>query len=122
MIESVAAGAAAPAYLFPDWPAPPRVRAASTLRVGGVSAPPFDSFNLAAHVDDDPGAVAANRRRLGRDLDLPGEPVWLDQVHGRAVHVTDGGQRYGMAPQVVKGAGVTAPARGGREQETTVTP
>jgi YfiH family protein len=103
MIEPIGAEPTAPAYLFPDWPAPSRVRAVSTLRVGGVSAPPFDSFNLAAHVDDDPEAVAANRRRLRRDLDLPGEPVWLDQVHGCAVHVADGGARGGRADAVVSG-------------------
>lgn len=37
-------------------------------------------MNLAAHVGDDPVAVAANRARL-REM-LPSEPVWLDQVHG----------------------------------------
>jgi YfiH family protein len=68
--------------LRPDWPAPPRVRAAVTLRAGGVSRPPFDSLNLAAHVGDDPEAVAENRARVRRALELPREPVWLTQVHG----------------------------------------
>jgi polyphenol oxidase len=51
-----------------------------TSRAGGVSAAPFDSFNLATHVGDEPEAVAGNRERL-RGF-LPGEPVWLEQVHG----------------------------------------
>jgi len=68
--------------LFPDWPAPPNVRAAVTTRHGGVSLAPWDSLNLADHVGDDPAHVAENRRRLRAHLDLPAEPFWLQQVHG----------------------------------------
>jgi len=78
------------AYLTPDWPAPAQVRAAFTLRAGGVSAPPFDSLNVAQHVGDHPAAVDENRRRIGRALDLPGEPAWLEQVHGAEVADLDG--------------------------------
>ncbi|MDE2138547.1 MAG: peptidoglycan editing factor PgeF, partial [Gammaproteobacteria bacterium] len=81
-------GAGAPAHpqlLLPEWPAPPRVRAAFTLRGGGVSRPPFDSLNLGAHVGDAPAAVAENRRRVRAALDLPSEPAWLEQVHGARV-------------------------------------
>jgi YfiH family protein len=69
----------------PEWPAPPRVHAAFTLRVGGVSAAPYDSLNVGAHVGDAPAAVRENRRRLGDRLQLPGEPTWLEQVHGSQV-------------------------------------
>ena len=65
-----------------DWPAPANVQALATTRVGGVSAPPFDTLNLAAHVGDDPAAVAENRSRLVRAAGLPAEPRWLSQVHG----------------------------------------
>lgn len=65
-----------------DWPAPANVRALATTRVGGVSAPPYESLNLAAHVGDDPAAVEENRDRLVRAAGLPGEPRWLSQVHG----------------------------------------
>jgi YfiH family protein len=68
--------------IVPDWPAPSGVRAAFTLRTGGVSAPPFASLNLGAHVGDDPRAVAENRARVRKCLALPGEPVWLEQAHG----------------------------------------
>lgn len=78
-----------PGLLLPDWGAPAGVRAAFTLRHGGCSAPPCDSFNLALHVGDAPDAVAANRRRLRLALDLPAEPVWLQQVHGAQVHDAD---------------------------------
>lgn len=66
--------------IVPDWPAPPNVRAMVTTRQGGVSLPPWDSFNLGDHVGDDPAQVAENRKRLRAGL--PSEPVWLRQVHG----------------------------------------
>jgi YfiH family protein len=75
----------AASFLTPDWPAPPGVRSAFTLRTGGVSAAPFDSLNVARHVGDDAGAVEENRRRIARLLELPGEPAWLEQVHGTEV-------------------------------------
>ena len=46
-------------WLTPQWPAPPSVRALSTFRTGGVSAIPYASLNLAAHVGDEAAAVAA---------------------------------------------------------------
>lgn len=71
--------------IVPDWPAPSAVRAVSTTRAGGVSLSPYDRLNLGSHVNDDPVAVAENRRRLRELAGLPGEPVWLSQVHGTAV-------------------------------------
>lgn len=68
-----------------------RSRRVVTTRAGGVSAPPYDSFNLAAHVGDDPAAVAANRRRLASVIGLPEERfVWMEQIHSRNVTVVDG--------------------------------
>jgi YfiH family protein len=74
-------------WLGPDWPAPARVKALFTTRSGGVSAPPFDSFNLGDHVRDDPTAVATNRMRLADAMQV--RPVFLKQVHGTAVAVLD---------------------------------
>jgi YfiH family protein len=68
-------------WLQPDWPAPRKVRALSTTRLGGVSAGPYTSLNLGEHVGDDPRAVSANRQRLQRRLGQA-EPRWLKQVHG----------------------------------------
>ncbi len=65
------------------WPAPAAVRTLLTTRQGGVSQPPYDSFNLGTHVGDQPEAVAANREQLR--LLLPDEPAWLNQVHGTNV-------------------------------------
>ncbi|MCY1527379.1 Laccase domain protein YfiH [compost metagenome] len=74
-------------WLTPDWPAPANVRACVTTRAGGVSLPPFDGLNLGDHVEDDPQAVAENRRRLTAALHC--EPAWLRQVHGIAVVEAD---------------------------------
>ncbi len=74
-----------PYYIEPDWPAPANVRAVVSTRKGGVSKPPYDSFNLAQHVGDDPQRVVNNRAQLSQDLALPGEPHWLQQVHGTAL-------------------------------------
>ncbi|WP_075013911.1 peptidoglycan editing factor PgeF [Geodermatophilus obscurus] len=68
-----------------------RPRRGVTDRRGGRSASPYDTFNLGAHVGDDPGAVASNRERLARELGVPGERlVWMEQVHGTGVAVVDG--------------------------------
>ena len=72
-------------WITPDWPLAGHVNVVSTLRAGGVSAGPYASLNLAAHVGDRPEAVAANRLLLREALHLPAEPLWLEQVHG--VHV-----------------------------------
>jgi hypothetical protein len=61
------------------------VRAAFTLRSSGVSRPPYDSFNIGAHVGDEHLAVEENRRLLREHLELPAEPAWLTQVHGARV-------------------------------------
>jgi polyphenol oxidase len=75
----------APALLLPGWPAPGGVRAAFTLRAGGVSDGNYASLNLGQHVGDDPQAVSENRRRVIAGLHLPSEPLWLTQVHGTTV-------------------------------------
>lgn len=72
-----------------DWRLPPGVAAAFTTRLGGVSEPPWDSFNVASHVGDSPESVARNRALLRERLVLPREPAWLDQVHGVAVADAD---------------------------------
>jgi len=72
-----------PDWIEPDWPAPARVKALMTTRAGGSSKPPYDSFNPAGHVGDDPLAVAENRHRLRQSL--PSDPFWINQAHGTGV-------------------------------------
>jgi polyphenol oxidase len=60
----------------------PRARAAFSTRIGGVSAEPFATLNLAILTGDDRGAVGENRRRLAAALGLAADHV----VIGRQVH------------------------------------
>lgn len=64
------------------------MRLVLTTREGGVSEPPFDSFNLGRHVGDDPTAVAENRRRLAASFGAP-HVVFMEQAHGAVVAVAD---------------------------------
>jgi polyphenol oxidase len=56
-----------------------------TARAGGVSQAPYDTLNLGRWTDDDPDAVAENRRRAsdGRPL------AFAKQVHGPRVITVD---------------------------------
>ncbi|MBI1731778.1 MAG: peptidoglycan editing factor PgeF [Gammaproteobacteria bacterium] len=86
------AGRDIPLWWWPArWPVPPHVRAGITTRDGGCSAPPFASFNLAAHVGDRPSSVHENRTALRQGLRLPSEPCWLQQAHGSRVVSAAGG-------------------------------
>ena len=72
-------------FLAANWNAPALVRAGCTLRGGGQSAAPYASLNLGDHVGDEPDIVARNRAQLRTTLQLPSEPLWLQQVHGTIV-------------------------------------
>ena len=69
-------------WLVPDW-STTGVGALMTARSGGVSAAPFDSFNLRSQTGDLPAAVAENQARLARIVGAV--PVYLNQVHGARV-------------------------------------
>ncbi|WP_231906973.1 peptidoglycan editing factor PgeF [Cupriavidus sp. D384] len=103
----------ASAWIVPDWPAPARVRALSTTRMGGVSAGPYGladgsagGLNLGTHVGDDPAAVAANRARLASHL--PAMPHWLEQVHGCGVATADDEGAGGHVPRADASVSATA--------------
>jgi polyphenol oxidase len=65
------------------------VRFAFTGRLGGFSAPPYDSLNLSFTVGDDPNAVRRNRRDVLERLGVP-RAAWLQAQHGALVQVVDG--------------------------------
>ena len=67
----------------PVWVVPRQIKAFCTTRMGGVSKPPFDGFNLGLNAGDDPTDVLQNRSLL-RSI-LPADPCWLKQIHGIAV-------------------------------------
>lgn len=61
---------------------------ATTDRLGGVSAPPYDFLNLGGRVGDDPAAVAENRQRVAAAVGVVTDRlVLMAQVHGRDVAV-----------------------------------
>jgi YfiH family protein len=99
-----------PHVIRPDWPAHPRVHAAFTLRTGGVSTGHYDSLNLGAAIGDSPEAVAENRRRVRGWLRTPGEPVWLEQVHG--IEVVDLASIEPSLASIELGDPAVAPPRG----------
>lgn len=75
------------ALIAADWPAPNNIKAFVTTREGGVSIPPFDGFNLAMHVEDNPEHVEHNRQILNDLLASHASKslaplVWGTQVHG----------------------------------------
>jgi YfiH family protein len=59
-----------------------------STRAGGVSEAPFDSFNLALTVGDDPELVRINRSALASALRVDvGALTWAEQPHGGKVAV-----------------------------------
>jgi len=72
-------------WITANWPAPECIKAGVTTRLGGTSKKPYNTFNLAQHVGDDFGIVVENRRLLQELLNLPSNPVWLNQIHSNVV-------------------------------------
>jgi YfiH family protein len=71
-----------------------------STRMGGVSAPPYATLNLASALGDEPGSVVENRRRFAREVGYAPERLFeVDQVHGRAVRVLGPDDR----PELVRG-------------------
>ncbi|RTZ44488.1 peptidoglycan editing factor PgeF [Candidimonas sp. SYP-B2681] len=63
-----------------------------TTRRGGISQGPWSTLNLGLHTGDEPDHVLENRRLLQNHL--PGEPLWLEQVHGAEVFDADQGPEF----------------------------
>jgi YfiH family protein len=76
-------------FIHPRWPAPKHIKAATSLRHPGYSQAPYDSWNLATHVEDVDAHVLSNRSLLRQRLGLPTEPAWLQQVHGTDIVTLD---------------------------------
>lgn len=67
--------------IYPNWSAPKNVHAFTTTRLGGISGSPYDSLNLGSHVGDALADVIDNRAKLVNAMQIPSEPVWLNQTH-----------------------------------------
>ena len=72
-------------YLIPQWPAPQNIISFTTLRFGGFSSTPYESFNLGDHVGDRSNHVLKNRQQLINDWGLSPDVPWLTQIHGTQV-------------------------------------
>lgn len=72
-------------FFMPDWPSPANIKSFCTTRHGGASLDEYTSLNIASHVGDNRQHIEANRQQLSGLLGLPGEPFWLQQVHGNRV-------------------------------------
>jgi len=77
-----------PLLQFKGLAALPGVIHAVTTRAGGVSRPPFDSLNLGGD-EDDPKAIAENRRLLCQALGIERLATGR-QVHGTGIAAVDG--------------------------------
>ena len=74
---------------------------AISTRIGGFSDKPFDSLNLALHVNDDSEKVLANRKKFAQSLGFKLEDIVTpNQIHGEKifrveeVHRGRGSQNY----------------------------
>ena len=79
--------------ICPQWPAPQRVKAFSTTRVGGHSQAPYDSLNVGEHVGDSLDTVQANRKQLPLHQNIK----WLNQVHGNSCISLDSNSAQNMS-------------------------
>jgi YfiH family protein len=83
----------------------PGARVRFTARAGGVSAGPYATLNLGRWTDDDPAAVAENRRRAADDRPL----AFVRQVHGTRIVTLDGATDEAA---IAEADGVVTTARG----------
>ncbi len=86
-------------FLRADWLAPHGVRAGCTLRAGGVEPGAVRRASISAITS----AMSrrrwrSNRALLRAELQLPAEPLWLQQVHGTRVRDADAADGAGPGP------------------------
>ena len=76
-------------------------RSLFTSREGGVSSAPYESFNLATHVGDEPTKVIENRKILAQRFGMGLKDIFfMNQVHGRDVAVINEDSQSSELPRV----------------------
>ena len=76
-----------------------KARTLFTDRFGGVSSHPYESFNFALHVGDDPLIVAKNRAILASQIGVEISKVhYMNQVHGKEVALIDTSTAHSPSP------------------------
>ena len=83
--------------LSANWNVSSKVKTLITTRFGGFSKPPYDSFNLASHVNDNLEDVIKNRSLLAQLLPTP-EVTWLNQTHSNIAIELDNTYTYDNSP------------------------
>ena len=70
-----------------------------TTRYTGVSQAPYDSLNLAFHVEDNPNDVETNHDLLAKELGYEKESlIHMRQIHSNLVHIVNSND-YFLAPR-----------------------
>jgi len=67
--------------LIANWQVPENIKAITTTKIGGFSIGEYATNNLGLHVSDNAEHVIKNRDYLKNNLNLPGDPFWLEQTH-----------------------------------------
>ena len=79
-------------YMVVDCFEDANVTAFVTTRLGGMSKEPYDSFNVALHVGDDPVQVSQNRLMMRSDFGL-GQLCFMNQTHSNKIALVTGHDR-----------------------------
>lgn len=74
-----------PGWIESIWSAPNTVRAGTSTRLYGYSQAPYHAMNIASHVGDQVEHITKNRIALSESLELPADPIWLNQTHGKRI-------------------------------------
>lgn len=71
-------------FITPNWPAPKQIKAYTTTRQGWGGRKPHHDLNKGNYAADNSDYVAESIR-LTELLNLPSEPIWINQTHSNQV-------------------------------------
>jgi hypothetical protein len=72
-------------FIKPNWPAPPNITTFTTTRIGGVSIGQYRGLNLGITTNDNKDNINKNINLLKQYINLPSDPLWLNQQHTNIV-------------------------------------
>lgn len=78
----------------------PSLTACFTTRHGGISQTPFDSLNLAFHVNDNPTDVYRNHLLLAKELEYAADKlIYMRQIHSNSVVIVNEMMDFNSPPE-----------------------
>lgn len=86
-------------WFFPQWQPHPSIRTCITTRLGDLSPPPWQGFNLGLNTQDDEQRVLHAREIVWHELGTEHPPHWLEQVHGKDIVIA--GEKQTVADGVL---------------------